>query len=438
MRPFRLLAFLAAASLSVVSQPVIQAPTLTVTPEAALIDDVVTVQATGLKPGQEATIHLRSYPDKGDKIQGASAVFVADAAGKIDLARQAPVRGAYPNVDPMGLFWYQATRPWEGPKGRKGTFLDLEVDGGLVASATLRRGFCYSHLTDQVPVSEGGVVGTLWSPKGAKALPAILVLPGSEGGIPNTVAAHLASKGFAALALAYFKAPGLPKTLEKIPLETFLRGAEWLAKRPEVDPSRIGVFGGSKGAEAALIVAASFPNRFQAVVANKVSSRVWVGVPSSFFSALFGVDSSWTLGGKPLPCASLPLKSPYRDGRMFLAPLYLAGLKKAAPDTRIPVERIQAPLMVTAGGKDGLWPAAEMAEEVAMHRRSCPYGKADEVLIYPNAGHGIEIPYQSVVNEGPLISGGDPGANAHARADAWPRIVAFFRKHLGPVRKEPI
>jgi dienelactone hydrolase len=116
---------------------------------------------------------------------------------------------------------------------------------------------------------------------------------------------------------------------------------------------------------------------------------------------------------------------------MFPAPLYQAGLKKAAPETRIPVERIQAPLLVTGGGKDGLWPAAEMAEEVAKYRRSCPYGKADEVLIYPNAGHGIEIPYGSVIDDGPFINGGDPAANAQARADAWPKIVAFLKKHLG-------
>ena len=75
-----------------------------------------------------------------------------------------------------------------------------------------------------------------------------------------------------------------------------------------------------------------------------------------------------------------------------------------------------------------------MAEEVAAHRKSCPYGKADEVLIYPNAGHGIEIPYGSIVDDGPFINGGDPWANAQARADAWPKIVAFLKKHLGPVQ----
>lgn len=411
-------------------------PTLSVTPDTALVFDVVKIQASGLQPRQEATIHLRHYPETGDKIHGARAVFMADAEGTIDLARQAPVRGAYANVDPMGLFWYEAPGPWEGPKERKGTFLDLEVEGRVVASATLRRNLWYAPAqTVRTEVSEGGVVGTLFSPKGAKGLPAVLVLPGSEGGVPNLIAAYFASQGFPALALAYFKAPGLPKTLEKIPLESLLRGADWLAKRPEADAAHIGVFGGSKGAEAALILAASFPDRFQAVVANKASSRVWVGVPSGLFSALFGMDSSWTLGGKPLPCASLPRKSPYKDGRMFPAPLYEAGLRKAAPDTRIPVERIQAPVMVTGGGKDGLWPAADMAKEIATHRKSCPYGTADEVLIYPDAGHGIEPPYGSVIDEGPFINGGDPAANVQARNDAWARIVDFLRKHLGSPRR---
>lgn len=407
-------------------------PTLSVTPGVALVFEEVRIQAAGLKPGQEATVHLRHYSAGSATIHGAHAVFSADGEGRIDLAHQAPLRGPYANVDPMGLFWYEASGPWEGPKERRGTFLDLEVEGKVVASATLRRNLWYSPThTDRIAVSEGGLVGTLWSPKGAKGLPAILVLPGSEGGIPDKTAAYFASQGFTVLALAYFKAPGLPKTLEKIPIEYLLRGADWLAKRPEVDPIRLGVFGGSKGAEAVLILAASFPDRFQAVVANKASSRVWPGVPSGFFSALFGMDSSWTLGGKPLPCASLPWKSPYKNGRMFPAPLYEASLRKAGPETRIPVERIQAPLLVTGGGKDGLWPAANMAREIAARRKACPYGKDDEVLIYPDAGHGIEFPYWSVIDDGPIINGGDPAANVQARLDAWPRIVAFLRKHLG-------
>lgn len=410
----------------------VEPPTLSVSPNVALVFDVVRIQASGLQPGQEATLHLRHYPAAGDRIHGARAVFTADTEGKLDLARQAPVRGAYADVDPMGLFWYEAPAPWEGPKDPRGTFLDLEVEGKVVASATLRRNLWYApDQTVRTEVAEGGVVGTLFRPKGAKGLPAILVLPGSEGGIPDKTAAYFASQGFTALALAYFKAPGLPEKLEKIPLESLLRGAEWLARQPDADPARIGVYGGSKGAEAALILAASFPDRFQAVVANKATSRVWVGVPSGFFGALLGMGSSWTLGGKPLPCASLPWKSPYKDGRMFPAPLYEAGLKKAAPDTRIPVERIQAPLLVTGGGKDGLWPAAAMAREIAVHRKASPWGKADEVLIYPDAGHGIEPPYWSVIDSGPFISGGDPKANIQARSDAWPRIVTFLRKHLG-------
>lgn len=81
---------------------------------------------------------------------------------------------------------------------------------------------------------------------------------GSEGGLADTIpwAALLASHGIPALALAYFDGPGLPCALNDIPLEYFVKAIRWMRRQPEVDPTRVWLFSGSRGTEAELLVAA--------------------------------------------------------------------------------------------------------------------------------------------------------------------------------------
>ncbi|HKS21697.1 MAG TPA: acyl-CoA thioester hydrolase/BAAT C-terminal domain-containing protein [Thermoanaerobaculia bacterium] len=78
--------------------------------------------------------------------------------------------------------------------------------------------------------------------------------------------ALLASHGYAALAVAYFGIAPLPDDLDRIPLETVDRAVAWLRAQPSVDPKRIAIWGGSKGAELALVAASRNP-AIRAVVA---------------------------------------------------------------------------------------------------------------------------------------------------------------------------
>jgi hypothetical protein len=66
---------------------------------------------SGLEPGQEVSLRSRLLRSDSRWWSGA-ARFVADAAGCVDLTRDAPREGAYAGVDPMGLFWaMQRRRP---------------------------------------------------------------------------------------------------------------------------------------------------------------------------------------------------------------------------------------------------------------------------------------------------------------------------------------
>jgi hypothetical protein len=117
-------------------------------------------------------------------------------------------------------------------------------------------------------IAEDGIEGFLCDPGDSRKHPGVMVLGGSEGGLgmPD-IAVLLASHWFTTMSPAYFYAKGLPPTLQNIPVEYFGKALGWMRARPETDPHFLAVFGVSRGAEAALQVAATFP-KVTAVVAR--------------------------------------------------------------------------------------------------------------------------------------------------------------------------
>ena len=116
-------------------------------------------------------------------------------------------------------------------------------------------------------------------------MPGVVTFGGSNGGLRTGPLAHaFAAYGYPALALAYFKAPGLPKRLDNIPLEYFKRAVEFVRRQPGVD--RVVLTGSSRGGEAALLIGSTYPRLVQGVVAI---------VPH--YQANYG----WSLHGKPVP-----------------------------------------------------------------------------------------------------------------------------------------
>src|SRR5437763_1684078 len=112
-----------------------------------------------------------------------------------------------------------------------------------------------------IKVADEGLVASLYLPDTAGKHPAVIVVSGSDGGIATAsmYAEPLAALGYASLALAYFAMDGLPRDLVEIPLEYFKRAIDWLRAHPAVDGERIAIVGSSRGGEAALLVAATYP-----------------------------------------------------------------------------------------------------------------------------------------------------------------------------------
>jgi dienelactone hydrolase len=392
-----------------------------------LLDEPIPIALSGLTAKTTVTIRVRG----GDGNQWTSnAAFVADDTGQIDLTRTAPVRGSYKGIDAMGLFWSierhrgspQTAAAEDDDEEETGTpeswTLTADVENQTVAQTTVRRR-AVAEGVQVTQVRANGLVGTFYEPTDGGRHPAMIVLGGSEGGIPRPAghAGGLASRGYAVLALAYFGVDGLPGMLSNIPLEYFGGAISWLAGRPSVDPTRIGVIGASRGGELALLLGALYPD-LRVVVAYMPSHVVVRGCcdPRTWFFA-------WTLGGRPIAAMPPPGR---RD------PL-------EAQRAEIQVERVHGPILLVSGTDDGVWPSAESAAKIVarleQHHFSFPY----QSLVYEHAGHSITRPYTPTTNlngnrnprSGRVVNrGGTPSGTAKAREDSWTKMLAFVDRAL--------
>jgi dienelactone hydrolase len=281
-----------------------------------------------------------------------------------------------------------------------------------------------------VRIDEAGVFANYFAAPGPGKHPAIIVLGGSEGGLGTGSmrdAKALQAHGFNALQLAYFGAPGEPDELASVPLETFDRGLAWLKSRPEVDGSRIGLEGASKGSEAALLFASRSPD-IKVVAVGMPSSVVWQGI--SFTPA---ARSSWMTGGQAIPFLPYVAGGGYGD----IYGGFDRGLKAldSHPDAVIPAERINGSVMLVCGKADTLWPSCPMAEQMAARLKAKGFRHRVELLEYDDAGHGVFGP--PVPRDDPKYPtlgslGGSMDGNNAARGDSWPRLLALLDEALKP------
>jgi dienelactone hydrolase len=294
----------------------------------------------------------------------------------------------------------------------------------------------------RVPLEKDGLSGFLYYPAEGGPFPGVIILGGSEGGLFEGWARAYASNGFAALTLAYFGYPDLPEELVEIPLEYFERATAWMKAQPKVKPGRLGLVGGSKGGELALLVA-SRSSDFRAIVAMTPAAHVWEGHTLKFFSPDYQPVSSWSVGGRPLPY--MPFKASPEEKAMeekgelasfvkffrdSLAQADPAAVEKAA----IPVEKIRAPILLVSGTDDQIWPAEEFCAAIMARLKKAGFPYEVKHLSNEKGGHSSCIPFLVTANRGMLIdgdpSGGSPQADARGGYRSWAETMAFLHRHL--------
>ena len=400
--------------------------------------EAFSVHVEGLAAGSEATLRSSFWGYRG------WATFTAAGDGTIDTTRDAPSDGSYAGVHAEGLLWSMELESMEQGTDYHIDFVLEAADAQPIATASLARPGLNEGMTEEA-VSDSGLVGVFFKAEGATGqLPAIMFMGGSEGGIDSARfrAAWFAGYGYATFGLAYFGVEGLPPEIEEIPLEYFDTALEYLAARPDVDPERIGVMGGSRGGELVLQLGAEFP-RVRAVVAEVPSGVRWGGTGL--------VDASgWSLGGMPLPYLGNKTNAQLEpemlpDGSIAyrLTPVFEAELAAATPEeldaATIVVEQTNGPVLMLSGADDGIWPSCTMSE-IAFDRlvSSGHSGMWDDAThCFPDTGHSVAAPgwpttgrYAGQVGAYKMVFGGTPEGMAISQREGLDLIKAFFEARL--------
>ncbi len=386
----------------------------------------------------DSQVQLQASAEGQYRTWRSSATFRADEEGVVRVGSQAPVSGDYEGVDGAGLLWSMAPKrealePWA--KGAFSVTLSASQDGTTLAERTLLRRRARPDVRTQW-VTDENVVGMFADPRVDEPRPGIVVLHGSTGVPLTNYAEMFASHGFPSLALQYFGSEGgIPDHLAAVPLSYFDGAASWLRAHPSVRDGPLGVYGFSRGGEAALFLAAN-ADWVGAVVGDVPSGLAWQGIRSDGRKAS---GSAWSIDGEPVPFVSYEnCSAEYTDeGLRRDAAFYECGLANADQSTidaaTFAVENVDGPILCVSGSSDGVWPSARLSA-FAVDRLAAS-GATDRIAhrSFQDAGHDIPIPHvptQAIPTAGDRLIGGTQAGIAMAAATAWPAMLRTFATGL--------
>ncbi|PAF29082.1 acyl-CoA thioesterase/bile acid-CoA:amino acid N-acyltransferase family protein [Paenibacillus sp. 7516] len=433
---------------------------LEIRPKVALIDEKIDIRITELPPGGKVTIRAAmNFPwAKGEKFESFG-VFTSDSNGKVDLSQQKPDSGTYDYVDNMGLIASMRKTNSEGDNIAtnisisESLYIDIVCECGQDReSIKLERMFILPEVKRLEIKDE--FKGELFYNDKLIHSQTIVLLGGSDGerkGL-SLMAGPLASRGFNVLTLGYFNEEGLPKKLEKIPLEYFEKVFFWLKNNPITHTNEVYLHGTSKGGELALLLASKY----------NFISKVVVSAPHAYcFQALDGIlsgenVSSWAYKGESLPFIKVDNDIFYEHQRECIennipfgfATTYKKSLElsKDKERARIKIENANADFLFIAGQKDNVWNTYDACLEMMGTLEISNYKYNYKLLEYGEMGHSLPIPYIIPLNEtlnvqlgqGVFTCGGTLKGNSYGQSDSWQKTIDFFMRDKRFTNEETI
>lgn len=194
---------------------------------------------------------------------------------------------------------------------------------------------------------------------------------------------------------------------------------------PRVDPRHSGVVGISRGSTLALLLPTIYDD-FDAVVALAPSHVIW---QSSYLDwDRYAVRSSLSYRGKALPFVPYDFSDETANAecnaeKSACAKMYDHSLNQLerVKVSLIPVERIDAPVLLISGKADTMWPSSKMSELIVQRLARAKFPYEYRHIAYDNAGHcGING----------CFGGGTEKGNQLAREDLRRQVVEFLGRYL--------
>ena len=239
-------------------------------------------------------------------------------------------------------------------------------------------------------IKKDGFEGILFSGNRTKKK-VVIVMSGSNGGMSLTEkeARFYQKNGIPALALALFKTKQTQKNLDRVPIEYVERAIAWLKKRGY---QRIAIDGASKGSELALLAGTMFPD-ITCVIARVPSYFVSEGLCASGISKNPSGTSCWSYRGKELPFASYRARK-FNMLKMLLKENELHILtfnrgKKVTPETIIPVEKINGPVLLLSSRHDEVWESYKSSCIMEKKLTDAAFSFAHKHIAFPNLSHAM-------------------------------------------------
>lgn len=249
------------------------------------------------------------------------------------------------------------------------------------------------------------LVGRFSLPPGAGPFPAFVLVHGSEPGTRDGFGAqlmrhYLASRGIALLSYdkrgvgdsdGVYRESADEANLRQLAADA-LAGVAWLRGRPEVDPARIGLVGGSQAGWVIPLAAEAAPE----VALFVILSGPVVSVGHE------GLYSAFTHNGESPPSA---------DAAMIAA--QLQAMPPTGFDPGPILRRVRQPGLWLWGGHDMSVPVAESQAQL---QALIAAGQSQfHFVLFPNADHGLAASRTGLRAELPL----SPGLTHYAALSAW-------------------
>ena len=258
----------------------------------------------------------------------------------------------------------------------------------------MKGNFVYTDFT----MKKNGFVGHMAEPENNKTDKAVIVIMGGEKSVlPGIkIAESFADFGITGLAVSLFGAEGLPKNVDRIPIEMFENAVAFLRKEKKI--KRISIYGMSMGSIFAaltaeyvggidnIILCSPTHVPFEGTLKDKKtmtghSVATWRGKEIPFVRADFSTGGM----GKYVYDESAGRKVTkmwiaYRDG-------YLDKDKETK--AALHLEKTGARILLVAGTGDEAWPSDYSARYIKRTLDNTNYENDYKLLLYPNASHLI-------------------------------------------------